>query len=282
MRNAEHEGLPNELCLRIVFVVMNSKIVAILLVLICLALGGGLYLRDASAKKEKMADTETINELTNTLAKTTANLDMQKLVNETLERDLDNRIQEVKVYSNNLATVSSNLDKAQLEAKVAAEASKAEVLRRDAKIAELEAERDGLNKKMTDLTGNIADLQGKISDTQRRLDSSEGDRDFLLKELKRLQTEKAELERQFNDLVLVREQVRKLKDELSLAKRLDMIRRGIWGNIMKGGERLQKGYAAPAGAKTNYNLNVELNRDGSMKITPPPNSSGATNAPPGK
>src|SRR6185436_14735695 len=162
-------------------------------------------------------------------------------VNETLERDLDNRTQEVKVYSNNLASVSATLDKTQLESKVAAEASKAEVLRRDAKIAELESERDGLNKKMTDLTGNILSLEGKIADTQKRLDSSEGDRDFLLKELKRMQTEKAELERQFNDLVLVKEQVRKLKDELSLAKRLDMIRRGIWGNIMKGGERLQKG-----------------------------------------
>jgi hypothetical protein len=103
-----------------------------------------------------------------------------------------------------------------------------------------------------------------------------------LKELKRMQTEKAELERQFNDLVLVKEQVRKLKDELSLARRLDMIRKGIWGNIMKGGERLQKGFTPAAGPKTNYNLNVELNRDGTMKITTPTNSPGATNVPPGK
>ena len=47
---------------------------------------------------------------------------------------------------------------------------------------------------------------------------------------------------------------------------------------MKGGERLQQGFAAQA-PKTNYSLNVELNRDGSVKVLSTLTNAPATNAP---
>ena len=86
--------------------------------------------------------------------------------------------------------------------------------------------------------------------------------------------EKAELERQFSDLALLRDQIRKLKDELSIARRLEWIRRGLYGPEPKGTEKLQPGFAAPAGG-TNFDLNVEIRQDGGAKVLPPP-----TNAPP--
>jgi len=73
------------------------------------------------------------------------------------------------------------------------------------------------------------------ADTERKLAASEGDREFLLAELKRLQAEKVDLERQFNDLALLRDQIRKLKDELSIASRLEWIRlltRWLWKNMI--------------------------------------------------
>jgi len=88
-----------------------------------------------------------------------------------------------------------------------------------------------------------------------------------LKELKRLQSEKAELERQFNDLSTLRTQVAKLKEELSVSRRLEWIRMGIYGNQeKKGAERLLAG-ATPANTN-NYNLNVELKQDGGAVIVP--------------
>jgi hypothetical protein len=87
-----------------------------------------------------------------------------------------------------------------------------------------------------------------------------------------LQAEKAELERQFNDLAALRDQVRKLKDELSIARRLEWIRRGLYGSE-KGAEKLQKGLASVPG-QTNFDLNVEIRQDGGAKIVQPP-----TNAP---
>lgn len=253
---------------------MNAKALAVFLVIICLGLGGVLYYRHTQAVQEKKQDVAVIEKFSNDWSQVSQRYEEQKLVNLSLERDLETRTQELKAFSNNLASTTANLSRTQNESKAAAEAARAEMLKRDAKIAELESERDGLTKKMADLTSSIGSLEAKISDTQKKLDASEGDREFLLKELKRLQTEKAELERQFNDLALLREQVRHIRDEMSITRRLEWIRRGLYGSFMKGGERLQKGFQAAA-PQTNYNLNVELNRDGTVKIIPP-----VTNAPP--
>ncbi len=92
-----------------------------------------------------------------------------------------------------------------------------------------------------------------------------------------MQTEKAELERKFNDLAVLRDQVRKLRDELSIARRLEWIRRGLYGSE-KGAERLQKGLAS-AGPQTNYDLNVEIKQSGGTKIIPPVTNTPPVNAP---
>ena len=74
---------------------------------------------------------------------------------------------------------------------------------------------------------------------------------------------------------LLRTQVARLKDELSVAKRLQWIRRGIYGTeIKKGAQILMQGITART-TRTNYNLNVELKQDGTATVVP-----SSTNAPP--
>jgi hypothetical protein len=115
----------------------------------------------------------------------------------------------------------------------------------------------------------------QIADTQKRLTTSEGDKAFLEKELQRLITEKAELERQFNDLTVLRAQVAKLKEELSIARRLDWIRNGLFASSdQKGAQKLMQGLTPAATAqaklaKPNYDLNVEVTSDGSVRVIPP-------------
>ena len=88
-------------------------------------------------------------------------------------------------------------------------------------------------------------------------------------------SEKAELEKQFNDLDTLRRQVSKLKEELSIARRLEWIRKGIGFSDEKGATKLMN--VKPLNEKTNvYDLNVEVNADGSVKTIPP-----LTNAPSG-
>ena len=119
---------------------------------------------------------------------------------------------------------------------------------------------------MDDLTANIEKLGKLIVDTERKLAASEGDREFLLKELKRLQVEKAELERQFNDLSVLRAQVAKLKEELTVARRLEWLRMGIYGMSDKKGAEMLVAKNPGTGKTNNFSLNVELKQDGGASV----------------
>ena len=92
-----------------------------------------------------------------------------------------------------------------------------------------------------------------------------------------MMSDKAELERQFNDLTVLRAQVAKIKEDINVARRLDWMRRGIYASTdQKGAQRLMQAVNPPARTPpANYDLNVEVNADGSVKVLTP-----QTNAPP--
>jgi septal ring factor EnvC (AmiA/AmiB activator) len=256
------------------------KALIAILIIACLALGAALFYRHTTAEKQIKQDSESILVLTNRVSDAERKLAEQSAVNASLEKDLTARTQQLTETSNTLIKVTANLAKVREEAQAAATNAAADLAKRDARINELETQRDDLTKRMTDLNTQISGLDTQISDFQRKLAASEGDREYLLKELKRLQQEKNDLERQFNDLAMMREQVRKLKDELSISRRLDWIRRGLYGSL-KGAERLQKGFVAPSTNQTNFDLNVELKQSGGVNIGPQTNAPAAdTNSAP--
>jgi chromosome segregation ATPase len=257
---------------------MKGKTGIVVLVALCAVFGIGLLVRHLNAVKERDSLQASIKRLSEDVSATETKLNEQKKVNSVLDTNLAVRTTEVESFSNRLVSVSADLAKTEAEARAAAETAKAEVAKRDAKIAELEGQNDDLTKKMGDLNTALNGLEKQIDDAKQKLAASEGDREFLLKELKRLQAEKAELERQFNDLAVMREQVRKLKDELSIARRLEWIRRGLYGTE-KGAEKLQKGFVA-AGSQTNFDLNVEIRQDGGAKVVSPATNALPTNPPP--
>ena len=244
-----------------------------MLVVLCIALGVGLLIRHAKAVQQQQDAEAKIMTLSNQWVKTESDLNDQRKVNSTLEQTLETKTSEAQGLSNKLDNLTATLAKTEAEAKSAAQQAKDEIAKRDARIADLEGKNDDLTKQMTDLNTSINNLETQIADTQKKLAASEGDREFLLKELKRLQAEKAELERKFNDLAVLRDQVRKLRDELSIARRLEWIRRGLYGSE-KGAERLQKGLTTTS-PQTNFDLNVEIKQSGGAKIASP-----ATNSPP--
>lgn len=250
--------------------VFSMKVALAILALMCILLGAGWLIHHNKAVAQQKEDQESIRQVSDELARASDNLIEQKKVNLSLETNLMQRFEDIAALSNQVISVSGVLAKTEAEKKAALE----EVTKRDTRISELESQRDDLTRKMTDLNGSIASLETLIAETERKLTAAEGDRAWLLKELKRLQEEKAALEKQFNDLAIVREQVRKLRDELSIQRRIEWMRKGLYGTTAKGGELLQRGVAASK-PQTNYNLEVELNRDGTVKMTP-----GTTNSPP--
>lgn len=253
-------------------VVMKNLIGVIILAVICLGLAVVLITSKNQAKEEKTKATEKIVSLSNEWVQTSSDLIEQRQVNIMLTNDLTTVRTDFANLSNKLVDVQTTLAKTENSL----QASQSAVAERDQRIAALETQNRELDERAIDLSAALTNLTSQISETQRKLDASEGDKAFLEKELKRLMAEKAELERQFNDLAILRAQVAKLKEELSVARRLEWIRKGLFAaDNQKGAERLLQLNNPAAAARTNtYDLNVEVNADGSVSVIPP-----LTNAP---
>jgi chromosome segregation ATPase len=168
------------------------KAAFILLIVCTVGLGVGLLVVHNKRVKIEQARNETAENLTNTIQRletTRQKLEEQEQVTIQLETNLFLRGQELSSVSNNYMKISAELAKTQKEMQVAVEHARQEIERKDAQIAQLTSQTNALSRKMDDLTSSIGSLSKQIADTEKKLLASEGDREFLLKELKRLQTE---------------------------------------------------------------------------------------------
>ena len=261
---------------------MKNLIGVIILAVVCLGLAVVLISTKKQATVEKAKDTETILYHSNELVKTSADLNEQRQVNTLLTNDLTSTRTELAStrgefanLTNKFTAVAGTLSNTEATLK----ASQTAVAQRDQRIAALETQNRELDDKAIGLSAALTNLTAQIEDTQRKLTASEGDKAFLEKELKRMMVEKAELERQFNDLAVLRAQVSKLKEELSIARRLDWIRKGLFSDEPKGAQKLMQPPSKTD--KTNqFDLNVEVNADGSVRVIPPLTNAPAAPAPP--
>lgn len=251
---------------------MNSKAPVVILIMLCLALLAALVIRHNKAVNEKRTDQQKILQLSNEWATARARLDDLEAVNATLRSDRDTTKASLDRASSQLTQVRETLT--QTEQKVA-EATKileektAALARLEARAKQLETENAGLEQQATDMRQAIGQLEGQINDTRKRLANAEGDRDYLLGELLRLQSEKATLERRLNDVVALREQIAKIREDLALSRRLENLRKNLYGaDTRKGGEVLQRGVRREGEIRI-PDLDVEVRRDGSSTITTP-------------
>ena len=77
--------------------------------------------------------------------------------------------------------------------------------------------------KIAALNNQMALKDRAIEDISRRLETSEEDREFLLKDRDRLIADKAELEKQFKDIVAIRKKVQQLQVELMASRKLEWL-----------------------------------------------------------
>ncbi len=224
---------------------MNMKVLAAVFFVVSAGLGIWLYRTDQQASADRVAAALNASTLSNEWFTVAQKLTEEQKISARLNTDLTAKMDELGVYSNRWTFVATELNRTEAEAKMAAAAARAEIEKRDHHITGLENEKDELGKKMNDLTGQMDSLSGKIRETERKLATSEGDRNYLKNELKRLLVEKSDLERKFADLSVLREQVKKLREELSIARRMDFIRRGLFGTETKGATMLQNGIKKP-------------------------------------
>ena len=264
--------------------IMSGNTVTVLLSVACICLVGGLVYRHTEALKTQQESERKITSIESELQATTANLDISQQTNVVLKTELKKTSSELDLATEKLGDLRSqyealandlNEEKARTDVAIQeTQTALEEVEARDKKIERLTTDRDSLEERVQSLNSSLNSLQELMNDAQFKLTASESDREFLLRELKRLQTEKTSIEQQFNDLSVLRSQVKKLRSELAISRRIDWIRRGVTGrnSNRKGAELLVNGFKQPSTTKTNYNLNVEINQSGGVKVLESPPS----------
>ncbi len=269
---------------------MKSNLIAILLILVCLGLGAALWQQNQKHAELKKNLDQTINDYSNQVTSVEVQLEQQVHSNTALETKLTateaKASNDLAAVQATLAVTSSNLEKTQTDAKAAADAAAAAAARdanglaeKDKKILALENQNSELDKQDAEMRASITNLNTQIDATRQKLKASEGDKDLLMKQLRTLQAKKDELEGKLKDLAFLKEQVKELRDQLAIDRRLDWIRRGLFGATgEKGGERLA--HPLPSVPPlTNNTLNVEIRQNGGARITAPSTNAAATNAP---
>ncbi|MDG1833780.1 MAG: hypothetical protein P8J63_11180 [Verrucomicrobiota bacterium] len=133
-----------------------------------------------------------------------------------------------------LATIATSLAEAKTAAETATE-----------KITELTAKMDDFNVQKGVLQTQITGLNDKITETTTKLESAEGDRVFLLRELNRLEGEKAKLVERMNNVDFLAEQLKTIKSRIAEARRRRWREMGVGPN---GGKHAARGTYNPRNA----------------------------------
>ena len=268
---------------------MNTKIGIAILVAACVGLAVVLAVVKTQDNKRQEDDAKKIGEFSSQLEEATTNLIDLRQTNLKLNNDLDSSRTTALQLSNNLVEAKSALaaadtafQNAQLQitnAQLQIATDQSQITNLNGRIASLEAQNQALDQRANTLADNIKSLNSQITATQLKLATTQTNNDFLEAELKRQVAQREDLERQFNDLKIVRAQVSKLRNDLIAARELEWIREGVDPTApMKGGQLLMM--RSTPGTKTPahnpaYDLNVEVRPDGSVHVIPPPTNSPA-------
>src|ERR1035437_2189200 len=259
---------------------MKTKLGIVILAVACGVLAIALFATKNAADERLKKDNDAILDFSNQLVAATANLDELRQVNLMLtndlagsRQDLAGSRQEALTFSNQFTETSGMLASAQTSLQNAQD----QIASLNGRIAGLETRNQVLDHRAAALTNAIASLNAQIAYTEQQLASSETNNTFLEKELQRQTAAKAELESKFNNLSTVRAQVKKLKNDLLVTRRLQWMREGSEpGSQQKGAQLLMQSTASAPARPPHYDLNVEVSSDGSIHVVSSPASAPAT------
>jgi chromosome segregation ATPase len=239
------------------------------LVILAVACGGmmvALFAMKQLADERVKKDTEVLLGFSNQLVMARASLDELGQVNLRLTSDLAARRQEMQLFSNQLTETSGAL----AATRASLQSAREQIAGLNLRLAGLTTQNQVLDQRAGAVSGAINALNAQIADTRQRIAESETNNTFLEKELQRQTAARTELEGKLNSLTAMRAQLKKLKEDLLVARRLQWMQAGTdpASPQIKGGQ-LQMQRAAPALARmARYDLNVEVGSDGAIRVMP--------------
>lgn len=251
---------------------MNKKTAIAILIVACVGLAVALIVLQTMSSKQQDAANNTILQFSNELDEANVNLNDVRQVNLALNSDLATNRALTVTLSNQLDQTSQQLAGAQSNL-VSAQTKITDL---DQHVSELEAQNQVLDQRANDLSNTISQLSTTITETQMKLAVSQTNDEYLEGELQKQVAEKNELQRKFNDLNDVRLQIKKLKTDALVARRLEWIREGVDPNKQEKGGQILIDHQVMTNAPSthpNFDLNVEVGADGTVRVLtniPPP------------
>jgi chromosome segregation ATPase len=252
---------------------MKIKIIIVILAVACVGLAIALFAVKKQGEEQHVADVSSIVDFSNQVVEADLKINDLNQVNLMLTNDLALSQEQATQLSNSLAAAQVTIT----ESKASLASDQDQITSLNTRINDLEAENKVLDQRATELASTIAQLNSQIADTQTKLNASETNSIFLQQALEKQMAQKAEIEHKFNDLDELRQQVKKIRDDLFMARRLRFMQND---NTQKKGSQLLIQRSVPVTnvpVAPNYGLNVEVGSDGSVKVIPPLGAS--TNAP---
>ena len=233
---------------------MNIKPGLVILV----SAGGGMMavlfalLQTADGRLNK--DARVILDFSNQLTTVRINLDELEQVNMRLTNDLMTSRQDMLNYSNRFAEASGIVAATRVSFQSAQN-----------RIAGLLAQNQMLDQRAASWSNTF---NTRMAETRQRLTDFETNNAFLEKELLRQTAARSELEGKFNDLITVRAQVKKLKEDLVASRHLQWMQTGTDPGApqMKDGQRQIPGKTSTLASASRYDLNVEIGADGAIRV----------------
>jgi len=257
---------------------MKTKAVIILLAVAAVGLAVALFIVKKQGDDQHAVDVSSINDLSKQVVDANKHLDELGQANVALTNDLAVSRQQLAASAAQAAQLSNSLTATTATLASVKASLQTQITNLNLRVTDLEAQNSALDRRAAELTNALAQLNAAIVETQKQLASSETNRKFVEQELQKQLAQKAELERKFNDLGILRAQVKKIRDEVFVARRIELMKNDT--TTGKKGAQLLKEHnvtvtpAVPPPA--NYNLNVEVGSDGNVRIIPPLGA--ATNA----
>ena len=135
--------------------------------------------------------------------------------------------EELKVVRTELETKSTTLAAKEEQLVVA----KQEIEERDAKIDGMKVQLEDLEVQIGRLEGRMGELNREIAAKEQALQDATGERDFILADLKRLNSEKDQLASKLDDLSYLRDRARELRAQEAAERRRKWMARGNYGTF---------------------------------------------------
>jgi chromosome segregation ATPase len=249
-----------------------KTLVTVILILACAGLVIALVVTQKHIDAQRQKDTDAILDYSNQVVAANDELNDLRQVNLMLTNEVNAGHEQLLVLSNQVVAVSDSLSNSDTQLKAAQD-----------QISSLQAQNQSLDQQAADLTNTINDLTAKITAAQIQLVESETNNDFLQSELQKQVASLAELKQKFSDLATVRQQAKKLHNELVMERRLAWIREGTAPNSDIKGAQLLMARTWPTNQlvpPSRYNLNVEVDSSGAVHIVSDTNAPAGSNSPP--